>query len=75
MPRETRHGTPTGYTTDKCRCPDCREAQRVYHQEWRARRREVIRDDEARELLRELLNDVFPFGLTDDCPARKAVRT
>lgn len=25
-----------------------------------------------RDLLADLLNELFPFGLTDDCPARRS---
>lgn len=33
------------------------------------KRRMAIRTQ--RELISDLLNELFPFGLTDDCPARK----
>jgi hypothetical protein len=36
---DPRHGTVNGYDNLKCRCPLCREAWRVGHQEW------VVRND------------------------------
>lgn len=33
-----RHGTITGYTTDKCRCADCKAAWAGYQATWRAQR-------------------------------------
>jgi hypothetical protein len=33
------HGTMDGYNNHACRCPDCREAWRVYRKEWRERRK------------------------------------
>lgn len=58
------HGTLTGYTTHGCRCDPCRQAMRAYHQ---SRKVEV-----DREALRDVLLEMFPLGLTDDCPARQA---
>jgi hypothetical protein len=29
-PGDPRHGTVTGYSNHKCRCPDCRKAWAVY---------------------------------------------
>ena len=38
-PEETiRHGTLGAYQNDRCRCDDCRAAQRKYMQEWRDRK-------------------------------------
>ena len=44
-------------------CEECRATR--YHPE----------SEEARNtrLLREALNEIAPFGLTDECPARKAL--
>jgi len=33
------HGTDSGYTRRKCRCPDCREAHRVAKHAWRESQR------------------------------------
>lgn len=38
-----KHGTPTGYTTHGCRCPDCTEAVRVYNAEWRRKTHRGLR--------------------------------
>lgn len=71
--RADQHGTRTGYTYGY-RCADCREAARVEEQN-RARRRGVrprtagVRTDESFEALRDVLHELFPHGLTDDCPA------
>lgn len=35
-----KHGTLNGYSNYRCRCTDCREAQRLYMQDYRARKRE-----------------------------------
>jgi len=70
-----RHGTITGYTTDRCRCDDCRRAIRERQRE---RRQQTGRHGSSppmysdREALRDLLLELAPDGLTDDCPARKA---
>jgi hypothetical protein len=31
---DPRHGTVNGYTNLTCRCPDCRDAQRRYQNDW-----------------------------------------
>lgn len=33
-----RHGTLTGYTTDKCRCEECRTFHAAYQREWKRAR-------------------------------------
>jgi 5-methylcytosine-specific restriction endonuclease McrA len=33
-----RHGTLTGYTTDRCRCDECSDTYRAYQREWKAAR-------------------------------------
>jgi hypothetical protein len=64
-----RHGTLTGYMNHGCRCEECRSAGRAYFQQRRAR----PQVDE--DLLSDLLHELFPDGLTDDCPARRARAT
>lgn len=32
------HGTDSGYSNHKCRCPDCTQAHATYIREWRRRR-------------------------------------
>jgi hypothetical protein len=65
-----KHGTLTGYTTHACRCEECRAAMRAYHVRRGAGPLEVDRD-----LICDLLHELFPDGLTDDCPARRAKAT
>jgi hypothetical protein len=48
-----------------CRCDTCRAAKR------RSRRPTFERAPVDRALLREALQEMFPLGLTDDCPARR----
>jgi hypothetical protein len=63
-----RHGIVHSY--DKgCRCVPCSNAKSDYAA---ARAQGVHRVD--RELLAELLHELFPHGLTDDCPARRERR-
>jgi hypothetical protein len=57
-----RHGTTYSYDVRACRCEECREAK--------AYARGNVKVDE--KLLSDLLHELFPDGLTDDCPARKA---
>jgi len=61
-----RHGTLAGYTHGRCRCEKCRRASRDYE----FSRRSLRLFD--REALRDLLLELAPDGLTDDCPARQA---
>jgi hypothetical protein len=72
-----RHGTTYAYRTRRCRCEKCREAHAAAQRAWKERKRgePVVRRptytvDE--ELLSDLLHELFPDGLTDDCPARRA---
>ena len=61
------HGTINAY--DKgCRCVPCCNAKADYA----ARRNAGLRVDDER--LRDLLIEVCPDGLTDDCPARRGRR-
>lgn len=65
-----RHGTVGGYTNDGCRCVECTRAMREYNQ-----RRMYGAGGPApvdRKALSDLLNELFPDGLTDDCPAARA---
>lgn len=59
------HGTLTGYTYG-CRCDECKLAMREYHQ------RRCPPPSVDREALADLLQELFPKGLTDDCPAARA---
>jgi hypothetical protein len=83
-----RCGTNSGYTKG-CRCEACLTASRTYKQLWRDTHREQYnaqqrqrmrkyRNADAvqvdRKLLGDLLNELFPYGLTDDCPARQGRR-
>lgn len=71
------HGTEYCYRRAKCRCVPCRAAAAAARRHRRATstRSPWVRDSRApidRELLAEVLQEMFPFGLTDDCPARRA---
>lgn len=35
-----KHGTLNGYSNYRCRCAECRDAQRLYMQDYRARKRQ-----------------------------------
>jgi hypothetical protein len=66
MPHTTsRHGTTSRYVKG-CRCPECTQAITEYQ---RRRRQSTDRADIDRHGLSDLLNELFPHGLTDDCPA------
>lgn len=39
-PGDVPHGTNTGYTSYQCRCDECKNARKVYMNEYRVRRRE-----------------------------------
>lgn len=62
-----QHGTTSRYTTG-CRCTKCRQAARDYQRE----RRRIAEPDP--DELSNLLHELFPLGLTDDCPARQTIR-
>jgi hypothetical protein len=65
-----KHGTMYAYNKLGCRCDACKQARRdLYHGG-----RHGPQDAVATELLTEILQEMFPLGLTDDCPARKALR-
>jgi queuine/archaeosine tRNA-ribosyltransferase len=63
-----KHGKYSTYTNHRCRCEACRRANREHSAHLR-------KGDGTRHLHTEfahLLHELFPLGLTDDCPARKA---
>jgi hypothetical protein len=71
------HGTAYAYRKAGCRCETCREAHARTQREWKERKygrsvssRGYLRVD--REALSDLLHELCPDGLTDDCPARRA---
>jgi hypothetical protein len=72
------HGTAYAYRKGRCRCEKCREAHAAAQRAWKERTRgEPVRtrgpsDPMSEALLSDLLNELFPDGLTDDCPARQA---
>lgn len=73
-PRTINHGTQSGYVNGKCRCERCRVAHRTYQAGYR-RRNPRQRDSEylrSYEAMRDLLHELFPDGLTDDAPNRRA---
>lgn len=61
------HGTRSRYANQRCRCEDCREAHAVAQRLYR--RREIPVDP----AMRDLLNELFPFGLTNDCPLGRKI--
>ncbi len=63
------HGTITGYATLRCRCTECKQAGRNYNAE---RRGNPIVDENR---LSDLLHELFPDGLTDECPVRQRALT
>jgi cytidine deaminase len=65
--KTNRHGTVGGYTNHGCRCGECRAAMSEYLR----RRRCGLSEPVDREALKDLLHELFPDGLTDDCPARR----
>lgn len=60
-----KHGTTYSYRRG-CRCEACRDANRRCHARW------IGHVDVDREALRDLLAELCPDGLTDDCPARRS---
>jgi hypothetical protein len=68
--RPVPHGTASGYIYHRCRCTDCRRARRSYYH-WR-RPAPTGRIDIDRDPLAQLLHELAPEGLTDQCPARQA---
>jgi hypothetical protein len=74
-----KHGTTYAYRTRRCRCELCREAHSASMRDYKARKRggppALPRGSYAKvdeEFLSDLLHELFPDGLTDDCPARRA---
>jgi hypothetical protein len=70
------HGTVHAYRHHRCRCDQCTHANREYKRQWRERKRGGDTDDHAlrHDAFADLLHELAPFGLTDDCPARRALR-
>jgi hypothetical protein len=72
-----KHGTAHAYRTACCRCETCREAHAETQRRYRERRygpRTPARGSYSKvdqEFLSDLLHELFPDGLTDDCPARR----
>lgn len=65
------HGTLTRYTWHGCRCEDCRGAMRDYNRDRRTGFGGHARLTPDEEAISDLLNELFPEGLTDSCPARQ----
>jgi hypothetical protein len=65
------HGTVNSYRRRLCRCPECRNAWREYQAEYRDRTgyRRLHVD---RSGLADLLDELFPEGLTADSPRGRA---
>jgi hypothetical protein len=72
------HGTVSGYQTHGCRCMPCRDARRDYDRRRAEQRREMASqpglESVDRQVLADILVELFPDGLTDDCPAQRARR-
>lgn len=64
------HGTPAGFSYYGCRCDACGEAYRAYCRA-RYKRRVGERVQVDQDALADLLHELAPDGLTEDCPARK----
>lgn len=62
-----RHGTYSGYTGG-CHCVACQDAAARYRRAFRERKRE---DHHADALLGDLLDELFPAGLTT--PAERLI--
>jgi hypothetical protein len=63
------HGTPARYFHHGCRCDQCHKAACEYN---RDRLGHGVKVDKA--AMRDLLHELFPLGLTDDCPARQSLQ-
>jgi hypothetical protein len=70
-----QHGTESGYSYHGCRCDECRAAWARSQRERRARRRgsPPTSYEGPNPALSRLLDELFPDGLTDECPARRRV--
>lgn len=64
------HGTLRSYWGG-CRCEDCTQANRDYMREYTVRRRGGDLIEVDRDALSDLLAELFPLGLTEDCPAAR----
>lgn len=64
------HGTLSAYNRHGCRCTACRAKKAAYDAE-RQKTRPRAASTVNRSLLREALMEMFPMGLTDDCPVRR----
>jgi hypothetical protein len=71
------HGLASTYSNHGCRCDECRTAKREYDLDYVRRKRALsLRKVEVdRGLLGDLLDELFPYGLTDDCPAARSRRS
>jgi hypothetical protein len=76
-----RHGTAYAYRKGGCRCEACRAEHAAKQREWKERKYGApVRprgpvDRFGEDLLSDLLHELFPDGLTDDCPARRGKAT
>lgn len=66
----SEHGTLANYRRG-CRCPECRASNVENYRKYTATARGGGLVSVDRDVLSDLLNEIFPLGLTDDCPARR----
>lgn len=59
-PEDPRHGTTNGYGNLKCRCPRCREANRVSVASWRETRPDLYEAKRARMRASRLPRSITP---------------
>jgi hypothetical protein len=69
------HGSASTYSNHGCRCDECRTAKREYDLDYVRRKRALRKVEVDRGLLGDLLDELFPYGLTDDCPAARSRRS
>lgn len=68
-----KHGR-SAYLHRGCRCDVCVGAARAYERDRKRTARERGRETATpHQELADLLQELFPLGLTDDCPARRAL--